>query len=218
MFIIIVGAGGIGEALIEKIYSETKKHTILVIDKDLENCNRIAEKYDIIVINGDASQSEVLDECEIEKADVLVTTTDSDSANLLTISLAKNKNVKQFVSIANREESIPLYMEKGVQIVRDPDSVMAGHLQKAIDHPKVEESLPLSNEAEIISFTFNPEIDPSEAFIQDIRLPEESLIISVLRDKKVFLPGKKDKLLPGDQITVLTKANMVDNIIELFSE
>lgn len=218
MFIIIVGAGGIGEALIEKFYSETKKHTILVIDKDLDNCNRIAEKYDIIVINGDATQSEVLDECEIEKADVLVTTTDSDSANLLTISLAKNKNVKQFVSIANREESIPLYMEKGVQIVRDPDSVMAGHLHKAIDHPRIEESLLLSNEAEIISFTINPEIDPSDAFIQDIQLPEESMIISVLRDKKVFLPGKNDKLLSGDQITVLTKSNLVDNIIELFLE
>ena len=218
MYILIVGASGIGESLIEKIQTENKKHIIVVVDKDIENCNRIAQKYDIIVIHGDATQSEVLEECEIKKADVVVTTTDNDSANLLTIGLAKNNNVKKLISIANREESIPLYMEKGVQIVRDPDSLMATQFQKAIKHPKIEESLTLSNDAEIISFTIDETIESKNAFLQEIELPEESLIISVLRDKKIFLPGKKDKLQAGDHLTVLTKANMVDYIIDIFSK
>ena len=217
MYIIIVGASGIGEALINKILSENRKHTLLVIDKNMDNCNHIAQKYNVVVINGDATQSEVLDECDIHKADVLVTTTDNDSANLLTISLAKNKNVKQLVSIANQEESIPLYMEKGVKIVRDPDSVMARHLQKAIDHPRIDEYLSLSPESEIISLTINPDTEISDAFIQEIQLPQESYIVSILRDNRLFLPEKTDKLHPGDHITILTQAELIDSITELFS-
>ena len=77
MFIVIVGASGIGESLVNLIRNE-KKHHIVLIDKNLENCEKIVKKHDIIVINGDATKNEILEESEINKADVLVTTTNDD--------------------------------------------------------------------------------------------------------------------------------------------
>ena len=87
MYIIIVGAGGIGKRLTELSLSEGK-HNIIVIDKDQERCEEIARKYDAIAINADATQEEALDEAEISKANVLVTTTRDDAVNLMIVSLA----------------------------------------------------------------------------------------------------------------------------------
>jgi trk system potassium uptake protein TrkA len=216
MFIIIVGAGGIGEALVDKIQKEGHNN-ILVVDKNIENCNKIARKYDAVVINGDATQSDVLDECEIEKADVIVTTTDDDSANLLAISLAKNKGVKHFVSIVNQEESIPLYMEKGVKLVRDPDRVMASHLKKAIDHPSVEDFINLGNEAEIITLTIGPNSRYSDTLINDLQMPEHSLILSIIRGDKLYIPTNDGILCSGDKITILTQCDLVDDVVSVFS-
>ena len=41
MYIIIVGASGIGKALVDKIMKEDN-HNILVVDKNIENCERVA--------------------------------------------------------------------------------------------------------------------------------------------------------------------------------
>jgi trk system potassium uptake protein TrkA len=216
MYVIIVGAGGIGEALVDKIQNEDN-HNIVVIDKNIENCNRIAQKHDVIVINGDATQSDVLDECEIERADVLVTTTDDDSVNLLSISLAKNKGIKQLVSIVNQDESIPLYMEKGVKMVSDPDILMAKNLKKAIDHPSVEDFINIGNEAEIITLTIDQNSSISNTIIKDIQLPKHSLIISIIHDDKIFVPTNEGKLFSGDKITILTQCRLVDEIVKIFS-
>ena len=216
MFIIIVGAAGIGEALVNMILREDN-HNILIVDKNIENCDRIAQKYDVVVINGDATQSDVLDECEIERADVIVTTTDDDSVNLLAISLAKNKGVKHLVSIVNQEESIPLYIEKGVKLVKDKDIVMARHLKKAIDHPNVEDFINIGNEAEIITLTIDPNSATSDAIIKDLRMPKHSLIISIIRDDKLFIPSNDGKIFSGDKITILTQCKLVDDVVELFS-
>jgi trk system potassium uptake protein TrkA len=191
---------------------------VLVVDKDIKNCERIAQKYDVIVINGDATKSDVLNECEIERADVLVTTTDDDSANLLIIALAKNMGIKHFVSIVNQEISIPLYMEKGVKLVRDPDRVMASHLKKAIDHPQVEDFINLGNEAEIITLTIDSNSNGNNAFIQDIKIPKHSMIISIIRDNKMYIPAEDSKLFSGDSLTILTRCDLVDDITKLFTE
>ena len=138
MYIVIVGAGGIGKMLTEVALKE-KNHNLIVIDKSQERCEEIARKYDAVAINADATQEETLDESEIKKADVLVTTTDDDAINLMVCSLAKNKGVKNLVSVVNQEESKPMYMEKGVKMVKSPNVVMAEHLYKSIKHPNVEE-------------------------------------------------------------------------------
>ena len=215
MFIIIVGAGGIGEALVKKILNENN-HNILVVDKNIENCERIVQKYDVVVINGDATQSEVLDECEIDRANVLVSTTDDDSVNLLVLSYAKNKGIKHLVSVTNQEASIPMYMEKGVKIVRDKDIVMARHLKKAIEHPSVEDFINIGEEAEIISLTIDPNSKVADSIIKDIKLPNKSLIISIIRDNKIYIPTVEGRLYAGDKITILTQCKIVEDVVKIF--
>jgi trk system potassium uptake protein TrkA len=81
MYIIIVGAGGIGKRLTELTLKDGN-HNVIVIDKDQSRCEEIARKFDAVAINADATQEETLDESEIKKADVVVTTTDDDATGL----------------------------------------------------------------------------------------------------------------------------------------
>ena len=103
MYIVIVGAGGIGKRLTELTLKDGN-HNVIVIDKDQARCEEIARKYDAVAINADATQEDTLDESEVKKADVLVTTTDDDATNLMVVSLAKNKGVKHLISVVNQED------------------------------------------------------------------------------------------------------------------
>jgi trk system potassium uptake protein TrkA len=216
MFIVIVGAGGIGKRLTELSLSEGKNN-VIVIDKDQERCEEIARKYDAIAINADATQEEALDEAEIKKANVLVTTTRDDAVNLMIVSLAKNKGVKHLVSVVNQDESKPMYMEKNVKMVKSPNIVMAEHLYKSIKHPSVEDYMNVGSHAEIFRIPLSPNSKFSGMTIQKIGLPKKSLIVAIERDHKFIIPTEDVELYAGDKATILAHKDYVDRVAELFA-
>lgn len=216
MYIVIVGAGGIGKRLTELSLSEGKNN-VIVIDKDQERCEEIARKFDAIAINADATQEEALDESEINKADVLVTTTRDDAVNLMIVSLAKNKGVKHLVSVVNQAESKPMYMEKNVKMVKSPNIVMAEHLYKSIKHPSVEEYMNVGKYAEIFRIPVSANSKFSGKTIHKIGLPKKSLIVAIERDHKFIIPTEDVELFAGDKATILAHKDQVDKVAELFS-
>ena len=217
MYIVIIGAGGIGKRLTE-IALKDGNHNVIVIDKDQTRCEEIARKFDAVAINADATQEDTLDESEVKKADVLVTTTNDDATNLMVVSLAKNKGVKHLISVVNQEESKPMYMEKDVKMVKSPNIVMAEHLYKSIKHPTVEEYMNVGVYAEIFRLPINSNSKLSGKTITDIGLPKKSLIVAVERDRKFIIPTDDIELFSGDKVTVLAHKDQVNRVAALFSE
>ena len=216
MYIVIVGGGGIGRRLTE-IALNDGHHNVIVIDKDQARCEEIARKYDAVAINADATQEETLDESEVKKADVLVATTNDDATNLMVIALAKNKGVKHLVSVINQEESKPMYMEKSVKMVKNPDIVMAEHLYKSIKHPTIEEYMNVGEYAEIFRLPVSKESKFSGKIIKKIGLPKKSLIVAIERDHKFIIPTDDVELFYGDKVTVLAHKDQVDRVAKIFS-
>ena len=217
MYIIIIGAGGIGRRLTEIILKEGT-HNVIVIDKNQEKCEEIARKYDAVAINADATQEGTLDESEIKKADVLVATTSDDAVNLMVVSLAKNKGVNHLVSVVNQEESKPMYIEKNVKMIKSPNIVMAEHLYKSIKHPTVEEYMNVGKYAEIFRLPISENSKLSKKTIRKIGLPKRSLIVAIERDHKFIIPTEDVELFSGDKVTVLAHKDQVEKVAELFSE
>ena len=216
MYIIIVGAGGIGRRLTELAVSEGKNN-VIILDKNQERCEEIARKFDAVAINADATQEEALDEAEVNKANVLVTTTRDDAVNLMICSLAKNKGVKHLVSVVNQEESKPMYMEKNVKMVKSPNVVMAEHLFKSIKHPSVEDYMNVGKYAEIFRIPVSANSNFSGKTIKKIGLPKKSLIVAIERDNKFIIPTEDVELFAGDKATILAHKDQVDKVAALFS-
>jgi trk system potassium uptake protein TrkA len=215
MYIIIVGAGGIGKRLTE-IALKDGNHNIIVIDKNQIACENVARKYDVVAINADATQEETLDESEVKKADVLVTTTKDDAVNIMVCSLAKNMGVKNLISVVNRDESKPMYMEKGVKLVKNPNTIMAEHLFKSIKNPNVEEYMNVGKYAEIFRISIKPNSKLSGKTISKIGLPKKSLIVAIERAGKFIIPIDTVQLFSGDNVTILSHKNQVNKVAELF--
>ena len=88
MNIVIVGAGRIGSHAIE-LTTREQKHDVIVVEKDLETAEAVAEEYDCLMINDDATSREVLTEASVPEADALISTTDDDSVNLTVMMLGR---------------------------------------------------------------------------------------------------------------------------------
>lgn len=215
MYIVIVGAGGIGQRLTEMALKD--KHNVIVIDRDQERCEEIARKFDAVAINADATQEETLQETEIKKADVLVATTDDDAVNLMVVSLAKNMGVEALVSVVNQEESKPMFMEKDVKMVKNPDIVMAEHLYKSILHPTVEDYMNVGEKVEIFRAPIPEDSELSGQTIKKIGLPKRAMIVAIERDNKFIIPTEEIQIFAGDKVTLIARKDVVDRVMKVLS-
>ena len=86
--IMILGGSRVAQKTLEKLGDQ---YRIKVIDSDLERCQKIADKYEnVLVINGDGRNLELLKEEGIEKMDAFVAVTGNSETNVLSCHLAKS--------------------------------------------------------------------------------------------------------------------------------
>jgi trk system potassium uptake protein TrkA len=81
MRIVIVGAGLVGSTLADRLSRDG--HDVSVIDRDAEKVRELAETCDVEVVEANGATTAALRRAGIEKADLVVATSNSDEVNLV---------------------------------------------------------------------------------------------------------------------------------------
>ena len=212
MYIIIVGAGEIGQKLAE--IALKNKDDVVVIDREKERCDGITRKYDVVAINADATEKETFEEAGIDKADALVATAD-DATNLMVVSLAKNMGVPSLVSVVNQQESEPMFLEKQVNIVGNPSALTAEYLYRNVRHPQIKDFMPLGGQAELFKISLPEESKLVGKTLREIDLPARVLIVAIERNSDIIIPVEDTKLAANDSVTVLARTDRIDKAMAL---
>ena len=87
MRIIVIGAGKVGYTLAEHLTQE--EHDVTVIDKNEDVLERCSGSLDVICLKGNGANAKVLLEAGVEKANIVIASTESDESNMLACLIAK---------------------------------------------------------------------------------------------------------------------------------
>jgi trk system potassium uptake protein TrkA len=137
MYMIIVGAGSIGTSLIDIAVKE--KNNVVVIEANPDRAKEVSSKYDITVLNSNATSAETLREAGSERADALIATTSDDAVNLMVVSIAEELEIPSVVSVVNDKEHADFFRKLGANVLQNPEEVVANHLYNAAKRPKFED-------------------------------------------------------------------------------
>lgn len=205
MYIVISGAGRLGLILAKRL--QENKHQICLIDKSQQLCDTLARELDkIMIIRGDSTYPDVLREAQIEKADVSVAATSGDEDNIIISYLAKELfGVKRTVSRVNDPKHIPLYKYMKVDNPVDSTSIIARVVEEEASFSDVMNLLSIKKGRLSIVRVDIPEDSPvANKVLADIKLPANSVLISVLRGPEIVIPSGSTTILPGDEIIAAT--------------
>ncbi len=86
-YIVIVGCGRLGSHL-ASLLSKARK-SVVIVDKDEKAFNRLSQDFSGFTIQADAIEIDTLLKAKIDKADVVVTTTNDDNTNIMIAQIAK---------------------------------------------------------------------------------------------------------------------------------
>jgi len=204
MYIIIIGGSKVGYFLAKRLIAG--KHTVSIVDKDKELCEEIARQMQALVIHGDGCDPLILEQAGIKRADVLAAVTGDDEDNLIACQLAKEIfNIQRTVARVNNPDNEHTFSELSIDVPVDSTKIIA---------KIIEEEVSLSDLSTLMSFKHGKlsivRVDLSHDSpvinkqIQDVKLPPDSVFVSIVRGEEVIVPKGNTVLKPGDDIIALT--------------
>jgi trk system potassium uptake protein len=204
MYIVVIGAGKVGYFLAKRLLAG--KHTISIVDKDKELCETMAKELDTVVIHGDGCDPFILEEAGIGRADVIAAVTGDDEDNLIICQLAKEKfSVQRAVGRVNDPSHERAFSELGVDVPIDATRIIAKIIEEEVSFADFVNLMSFKRGKLAIVRIDLPENSPViNKPLHEISLPENSVLVSVLRGEEVIIPKGTTVLQKGDDIIALT--------------
>ena len=219
MYIIVVGAGRTGSKVIELATQD--EHEVVVVERDQELAEAASASYDCMVINADAASEEIMLEAGVQECDALISTTENDSVNLMIQMLGKQYGVETLVSSINEPQHMELFGDLGVNVVESPHELNGQYLYRAVNRPAIEDSMQVGAGGEIFELTVEEAAPIAGRSLVDADaeglLPEETVIVAIVRDGELHIPRGESNIRAGDTVTIFAKDGATDSITDTFT-
>ena len=201
----ISGGGNIGLRLAESLEKEYK---IKLLELDPKKASHAAEKLkNTIVLNGDATDEELLNEENIDDSDVFCALTNHDEVNIISSMLAKRLGARKVMALINRAAYVDLVQSNTIDIAISPQQATIGSLLAHIRKGDVVVVHSLRRgAAEAIEAIAHGNESSSKVVgkkIQDIGLPQGTTIAAIVRGNDVLMAKKKMIIETNDHVILI---------------
>lgn len=215
MYIVIVGGGRIGFNLAQKLIHD--KHAVAVVEKDKARCEGISQNLDAMVINGDGCEPRCLEDAEIARADVVAAVTADDEDNLIICQLAKEVfKVRRTVARVNNPKNEHIFVELGVDVPVNATTIIAKIIE---EEASFEDFITLMTfkrgKLSLVRVDLTSDSPVINKYVKDIILPENSVLVSIVRGDNIIVPKGETILKKGDDIIALTSIENEQQLLNI---
>lgn len=215
MYIIIIGCGVTGSALAKHLSGED--HEIVIVEKDEERAKTLAETMDALVIHGDGSEPEILQDAGIERADAVAILTRDDNTNLTICQILKKFDVRRIVSRVNDPSKQDLYIGLEITAAISPISAVVSYFKNALTLGKSRSLVSIAKgKAEILEVRISEKLDGRK--IRDIDLPNGAIIGLITRNGDVLIGSPDEIVKKNDLLTIVTKTETAKDVVTMLNE
>lgn len=205
----VVGGGNVGFMVAEQLASD--RANITIIEQDEVRCEKLAQWLPhALVLKGDGTDLELLQQERIEDADVVVAVTDDDGKNLLVSLLAKQLGIPKVITRVGRSRNRRLFERVGIDAPLTPRAAAVQEVLNWLRVDEVDHLASIEDRAEVMELSYPAGC--REGKVRDIGAPRDSLIGAILRDKTVFVPHGDTIVRQGDHLFIVTTPDNTDAV------
>lgn len=211
MKVIVIGGGKVGFYLINTL--KNKKHDVTLIEKDKNLCEKISEQVDIDIINGDGTDIDVLNDADIDVADVVAAVTGKDEENLVICQVAKNNfSIQHTIARVNNPKNQQLFKTLGVDSTVCSTQVITNLIDWECESERIR-ILQIFERGEMILVEVDIDKKTSwcDKLVKNLDIPVNCVLVSVFRDGEVIYPKGDTLIKENDKVVLVTDSNNMTN-------
>ncbi|MFH8383319.1 potassium channel family protein [Kitasatospora sp. NPDC018058] len=217
MRVAIAGAGAVGRSIAGELLENG--HEVLLIDK---NPNSISvERVPMAEwLLADACEITSLDEAALQRCHVVIAATGDDKVNLVVSLLAKTEyTVPRVVARVNNPKNEWLFNESwGVDVAVSTPRLMSALVEEAVSVGDLVRLMRFSQgNANLVELTLAGEAELVGTRVGDVTWPQDTALVSIIREGRVLVPGKDDTLEGGDELLFVAAQEREEELEQLLS-
>ena len=217
--IVIAGGGQIGERLAEAIES---RYQVKIIEMSPARCRYLSDTLDsTVVLQGSASDRDLMLEENIADADLFLALTNDDEANIMSSLLAKRLGAKKVMTIINNPAYVDWIQGGEIDIAISPQLATIGTLLAHVRRGDIVSVHSLRRgAAEAIEAIAHGDSKSSKVIgrnIGEIHLPPGTTIGAIIRDEEVLIAHDATVINAGDHVILfLVDKKHIRDVEKLF--
>lgn len=228
--ILIVGGGIVGtlvfeyilkgEELISGFFGTLKKilklgkKNLHIIDKDYDRCKFLAERFpSALVTCQDVMDEGVLEDPEILKSDLIITTTGNHELNIITGSYAKTLGIPKAIALVVKKNYRHLAHNLNLDVTISRNNTVVNSILKVVRRGNIKNVYGISGgKLEVIEFSLTENSQILNKRLKDIKLPEKSLILFITREGETLIPYGSLKIEKNDHLAFITARESIKKL------
>ena len=192
---------------------------VKLIEKSKERCYYLSTHLDdVMVLHGDATDTTLLEEENLDEMDAFVAATGFDEENLLLALIAKQRGVEDVISKVSHQSYKDLIEKMGIDMALNPLDIVASTILRYIQgSKKIIASLLIQGQAEIMEIIASNDMKLANVPLKDVDLPDGVLIAAIHRGQQVIIPNGDTKILEDDKVTIFCLLTDIGELEKLFT-
>ena len=217
--VMIAGGGNIGQRLARALAPD---YSVRVIDHNKRRCEALAAKLErVLVLNGDATDEELLEQENVAEMDLFVAVTNDDENNIMSSLLAKRMGARRVVALINRRSYVDLVQRAQIDVAISPAQATIGKLLAHVRRGDIVAVHSLRRgAAEALEAVVHGDRESCRVTgrrIEEIELPPGTTIGAVVRGDEVLMAHHDTQILAEDHVIVfVTDKKILPKVERLF--
>jgi K+ transport systems, NAD-binding component len=220
--VIICGAGRVGYYLALQL--STLGMQVKIIEQNRQRCEELCELLPkATIINGDATDHDLLVEEGIDEADAFVALTGMDEENIILSLFAKSQNVDKIVTKVNEDRRARMVEDFGIDSIVSVKTATADAIMSYVRARKnsqgsanVETMYQLvDDKVEALEFIVKAKTNYTGIPLKNLSLKPNNLIACIARKRQIILPSGDDCIQVGDNVIIITMEKRIEDIKDI---
>lgn len=212
----IIGGGNVGLKLAKNL--EDLKLNLKIVEKDIERCEFLSQELNnTLIINGDGTDLELLNEEDIASSDVVVSVTNNDEKNLLCSLLLKHMGAKRVISRVSKSTNVELFERVGIDITISSRTAALNEIKNNIKDTNIGILATVEQGKGEVLVIEIPENYQTKK-IMDLRMPAKAIVGVIQRRKRIVIPNGTTQVMSEDRLIIFTTSENAPVIRKFFEE
>ncbi len=219
----VIISGGSSTAVYLAKYLVEMDMSVKLIEINEERCEKLSEQLPkILVINGDASDQELLFEEGIDECDAFVSLTSIDEENIVYSMFASMQNVPKIITKVNHINLDGIIEKANIDTVVTPHKIATNTIVKYVRAMQYGENSSCESiykfdddKFEMVEFKVTDKFKKLNRKIKDIDLKDGVLITAILRGKHIIFPGGNDTIQEHDTIVIIDNESKIQELNDI---
>lgn len=194
-----------------------KKHKITLIHDNENYCRYLARTHNTQVVCGDGSNLYILEDANIQDADIVIALTPNDADNLVICQLAKKVyGVKRVFSTVSNPKNVDVFKKLGINSAISSTYIVAGLIEQMAAIDEICDLMPLEQGIIVVmEIMVRGNYPVCGKNLAALDIPEQAIIGCIVRGFNSIIPKGKTIIQAEDKLIILSPPHVQREIIKL---